>query len=182
MKNLRNSLMTGGTVQGVFWAVLGLIFILFPHGSASLLCRIAGLALLLPGIHQIYLFVREKEARSGTLYVFLILGIAAAVVGLWLLLWPRRAQALVITVLAIVILIHGCQDISVAVTLFRQGSSQRWVVALLSVATLAAGLFVLLRPGALVSAVMTVCGICLLIDGLSDIWIWSRLPRDGRGR
>ena len=166
------------------WSLLGLALLLWPAPSARAVCLALGAVLLLCGAGNL---AAALPNRDETLYTALRLGsgVILAVIGLWLLFRPLLAAALIPKLTGILLCIHG-GSLGDAM-LLRRGGDARWSAAVLGGAiSLALGLllFFLAVPAFLIAA--RIVGACLLWDGVSGLWIASRvghLPRqDPSGR
>ena len=85
--------------------------------------------------------------------------------------------ALVQYVFGAVVIFHGVLDVQSSVSLMRQGAARWWLDLALSALTLALGALILINPFGTFAALVTLIGLVLIYDGLSDLWIIHRLSR-----
>lgn len=163
-------------VNAALYTALGLVLILWPVTSASMLCLALGAVLLLCGIIDVILFLTH---RDGSLYSggMLVLGIILAALGAWIIASPQLVAVLVPRVIGALICIHGLGDIGDAVTL-RRTDYPRWTAALiLGLVTLALGAVLIFYSFTVLSTIVRIIGFFLLYDGVSDIWITAQVSK-----
>lgn len=175
LKNLKANY----TLSAIICVVIGLVLIIWPGTSTQLVCMVLGSVLLLYGLIQLalYLFARER-----TLYLqgMLVLGIIFCVLGVWILLKPEIVIATVPIIIGIIIVVHGLHKISQAISLNKMGYDNWWVALLFGILTVALGGVLIYNPFSVINTVVRVIGAFLLYDGLSNMWILSRVFKTKR--
>ena len=91
--------------------------------------------------------------------------------------YKRQVIALVQYVFGAVVIFHGVLDVQSSVSLMRQGAARWWLDLALSALTPALGALILINPFGTFAALVTLIGLVLIYDGLSDLWIIHRLSR-----
>ena len=179
MFNYLKNLKANYTLSAILCVVIGLVLIIWPGTSTQLVCMVLGSVLLLYGLVQLalYLFARER-----TLYLqgMLVLGIIFSVLGVWILLKPEIVIATVPIIIGIIIVIHGIHNITQAVNLSRMNYGNWWVALLFGILTVVLGGVLIYNPFSVVNTVVRVIGAFLLYDGLSNMWILSRVFKTKR--
>ncbi len=181
MTDLLKKIKTNSLVTAGIYAALGLALLIWPGLSASIFCTAVGVVLLAAGAVDIILFLFR---RDGSLYTSaqMVIGIILAVVGIYIMTHPGLVSVVVPRILGVLLCIHGVSDLGDALTL-RSGGDSRWTAALiLGLVTLAMGLLLALRPFSAFAAAVRIIGLFLLYDGVSDLWISSRIIKVGRQR
>lgn len=176
MDNFLKRIKTSSLTNAVLYAGLGLILLFWPVTSVSVLCSALGAVLLILGAVNIIVFLMH---RDGSLYFggMLVLGVVLAAMGVWIMMSPQLVAVLVPRVIGILIFLHGVRQLGNAVTLQRSGFS-RWGAALiLSIVTLALGAFLVFYSFSILSTIIRIIGLFLLYDGISDIWITTRVSQ-----
>ena len=161
-------------ITAILYAVLGLVLLVWPEVSASVLCTVVGVALVVGGVVDILQFLLN---RDGSLYsgFHLILGVVLAVVGAWIMTKPSLISVVIPRIIGVLLCIHGFSDIGDAMTL-RKHRYARWTTALiLSLGTVALGLILVFDPFDAFATVVRLIGAFLLYDGVTDVWITSRV-------
>lgn len=162
-------------ITSLLYALVGLLLLVWPELSASVLCTVVGLVLIFCGILSILpsLFSRDGSVYSGG---HLLFGVVLTAVGIWIMTRPELISVIIPRVIGVIICIHGLSDIDSAVKLHRHGA--RWSAALfLAIVTLALGAVLVFYPFGVFSTVVRIIGAFLLYDGASDFWIASRVSR-----
>ena len=104
-------------------------------------------------------------------------GVVLSGLGIWLMTSSDSVIALVQYVFGAVVIFHGVLDVQSSVSLMRQGAARWWLDLALSALTLALGALILINPFGTFAALVTLIGLVLIYDGLSDLWIIHRLSR-----
>jgi uncharacterized membrane protein HdeD (DUF308 family) len=133
-----------------------------------------GVVLILTGIVKVFDFLFN---RDGTLYLQLnlIFGIVLAVVGAWIITQPDKVMSLIPIIIGIIITIHGISKLRQAVVLCQDHYEKWWVALLLGMLTAGLGILLIFRPFEALETVVQVIGAFLIYDGLSNLWIASRV-------
>lgn len=176
MSDLLKRMKTNALLAAALYALLGLVLLVWPALSASLLCLALGLVLVLCGLGNIFVFLRN---RDGSLYaaLHLITGVILAAVGIWLMARPTLVTVVIPRIVGVLICFHGFGDIGDAMTL-RKSDSPRWTAALLLAAiTLVLGVILVICPFQAFTTVVRLLGAFLLYDGISDLWITGQVGK-----
>lgn len=176
MRELFQKIKLNALVTSLLYAAVGLILLVWPELSANILCTVVGLFLVVCGVVDILQFLLS---RDGSLYTnaHLILGVILAVVGIWIMTQPDLISVVIPRVIGIILFVHGFGDIGDAMTLHKNGYA-RWGTALaLAIVTLMLGALLVLDPFDAFATVVRMIGLFLLYDGISDLWITSRVSR-----
>lgn len=170
MKNFLKKVKANALASAIFYTVLGLVLLIWPGTSATVLTIALGVVLVLCGLANILDFLLH---RDGSLYsrLHLIAGVILSVIGLWLTTQPNLLTVVVPRIMGILICIHGAGDIRSAFVLKKNRAPHTGLTLLLAVITFALGVMLVLNPFSAFTTVVRIIGLCLLYDGISDIWI-----------
>ena len=105
------------------------------------------------------------------------MGIIIAVIGVWILLQPDKVIAMIPILVGIIIIIHGINNLQQAFHLFQNRYDKWWVALLLGLVTVAFGILLIRNPFKAIDTLVMFIGLFLIYDGISDIWIISRVFR-----
>ena len=174
MTNFLKKIKANALVSAILYTILGVVLLLWPATSAQVVTLALGLVLVLCGLGNILDFLLH---RDGSLYsrMHLIVGVILAVIGLWLMTQPDLLTVVVPRIMGILICIHGAGDIRSAFVLKRNASPHWGVTLLLAAITFALGAMLVLNPFSAFTTVVRIIGLCLLYDGISDIWIAAQI-------
>lgn len=162
------------TVSAMLCVLLGLVLLIWPGTTTQIVCMTLGIVMLAYGIIQIviYLFNRERTIISQGM---MLLGIVFAVIGIWILLKPEMIIMAVPVIVGVLIVIHGIHNVVQAVALQKEGYEKWWLALLFALLTVIFGGVLIYNPFEAVELVVRMIGLFLIYDGLSDIWILSRV-------
>lgn len=153
---------------------LGISLLIWPDISAKVLCIGLGTILAIAGGVNVIVFA---VTHDGTLYsrFSLIVGVIFLAIGGFIIWKPEVIMAIIPIIMGIFIIIHGFYDFKQTLDLGKF-KYEKWYVALIvSILTMALGVLIIVNPFETASTLMIFVGIALVFDGLSDIWIISRV-------
>ena len=154
-------------VSAILCVLLGLVLMIWPGTTTQIVCMLLGIVLLAYGVIQIavYLF---NQVRTIISQGMLLLGIVFAVIGVWILLRPEMIIMAVPVIVGVLIVIHGLHNVVQAIALQKDNYLTGGVL--------------IFNPFEAVEMVVRMIGIFLIYDGLSDIWILSRVSKVKRNK
>lgn len=179
MDNLLKRLKTNILISAALCVLLGIVLVVWPDRSMQIVCIAIGAVLLIGGGVRLAVYFSTKD---GSMYAQanLIMGIILAVVGVWILMKPDKVLAIIPIIVGIVIVLHGINDLQQAINLCKDKYDKWWVALILGLLTIGFGVLLICRPFEALDTVVILIGIFLIYDGLSDIWIVSRIYRTAK--
>ncbi len=163
-----NKLRTNLVVNAVLTIVIGIFFIINPGGTGRLIALAAGILILAAGIVAIVRFL-VSGSRDLTSSGILIAGIVMLILGIIILTHTGAMLTLLIYLFAIYVLIGGIFSMRGALQL-KEAHSAGWIAhVVLAVAIMAAAVFMLLFPFAVVNTAIVVSGVILVADGFIEL-------------
>ena len=172
--NYIKSLKVNDSLSAVICVILGIVLLVWPGQSTQVVCMILGIVLGGFGIIQIVLYLATQE-KTMVSHSMMMLGIVLAVIGGWIVLKPDTIIKAIPMIVGILIVIHGLHNAVQAVDLKKMQYDNWWVALLLSLLTIALGVVLICNPFTVVDTVVRLIGAFLIYDGLSDMWILSRV-------
>lgn len=163
---------TNSFMQALLWALMGLVLIVLHNALAYSTCYILGVILLIQGVPQLFLFVAEEEKHIFST-IFLLTGILIAFLGIWSLTRPDEVQPQIPNVIALVTLLHGLKDIPLSKQTYALQPKSGLLAYGITFATIIVSGLILFLPVENTSAMAIISGVLLIIDGISDFWMWS---------
>lgn len=145
--------------------ILGIILIVLPKVSASLLGVICGILLIAFGCVRLTGYFSKDLYRLAFQYD-LSFGILLIVLGIIMLIHPQGLMTFICVSLGLFILADGLFKMQIAVEAGKFGIRTWWVILGLAVLTGIWGLILLLRPGEGSRLLMILLGITLLSEGI----------------
>lgn len=179
--NYIKSLKVNYSLSALICVILGIVLLVWPGQSTQVVCMILGIVLGGFGIIQIILYLATRE-KTMVSHSMMMLGIVLAVIGVWIVLKPDTIIKAIPMIVGILIVIHGLHNAVQAIDLKKMQYDNWWVALLLSLLTVALGAVLICNPFTIVDTVVQIIGAFLIYDGLSDMWILSRLFKTKKNR
>jgi uncharacterized membrane protein HdeD (DUF308 family) len=143
---------------------VGVLLLAWPSATLTIVAVLFGVALVISGLYRLFEGFTARGERGGTRVAYIVIGLIAAVVGLYCL----RHHSVTVFLLAFLVgaywIIHGVADLAVAATSGPQPG--RWLRAVAGLFAIAAGAVMLFWPGISLVVLLTVLGAWLLLYGL----------------
>ena len=179
--NYIKSLKVNYSLSAVICVILGIVLLVWPGQSTQVVCMVLGIVLGGFGLIQIILYLATKE-KTMVSHSMMMLGVVLAVIGGWIVLKPETIIKGVPMIVGILIVIHGFHNAVQAIDLKKMQYDNWWVALLLSLLTVALGVVLICNPFTIVDTVVRIIGAFLVYDGLSDMWILSRVFKTKKNR
>lgn len=179
--NYIKSLKVNYSLSAVICVILGIVLLVWPGQSTQVVCMVLGIVLGGFGLIQIILYLATKE-KTMVSHSMMMLGVVLAVIGGWIVLKPETIIKAVPMIVGILIVIHGFHNAVQAIDLKKIQYDNWWVALLLSLLTVALGVVLICNPFTIVDTVVRIIGAFLVYDGLSDMWILSRVFKTKKNR
>lgn len=179
MENLLKKLKTNMVISAILCILLGLVLAIWPGMSMHIVCIIVGSVLIIGGLMRL---AESFLARDGSMYsqMNMIVGIIFTVVGIWIVVKPEKVLAIIPIIMGIVIALHGLNNLRQAIMLCKEKYDKWWVALILGLVTVGFGALLVFRPFAALDTAVTLVGFFLIYDGVSDLWIMSRIFRTAK--
>lgn len=179
MEQLLKRVKTNVVISSILCVILGLVLVFWPGLSIRIVCTAVGVVLIVTGVTRM---IDYFAVRDGSMYsqINLIFGIVLVVVGVWISVKPDKVLAIIPIIVGIVIVIHGLQNIKQAMELWRDKYAKWWVACILGVLTVGFGVLLICRPFTAIDTVVMLIGFFLIYDGISNIWIVSRIYKNAK--
>ncbi len=166
-------------VSAVLCIVFGLTLAIWPDISSRVVCIGVGIVLLLSGASSLITYFAEKD-RGLISQINLLVGIVLAVLGGWIILNPGILIMIIPVVIGVIVVVHGVHNLIQALELFKGEYSKWWVALLLGAVTVGLGILLICNPFEAVNTAIMLIGIFLIYDGISDLWIISRVSKTAK--
>ena len=153
--------------------VLGFILLANPGTVLSLILRILGWVLLLLGAGGVISFFLNRASYPS--YGLLITGAVEFLLGLWVVRHPGSMVSLVGTLVGVLMLVHAVMDLQYVYDAWSAGAANWWSAAISGGLTLVLALIVLFNPWGSASSILSLAGVCLIVDGACDLLMLHRL-------
>ncbi len=157
-------------ISSIVYIFLGLLLILWPDQARQIVCYLLGAAALVYGVYRIIDFFARKQQEAGGVQFGVALGIALAVIGLFLLFKADAVVAVLAAIIGVAIIIDSILRLQIALNL-RRFSGGGWLpLFITALVTLIFGILLLFNPFDAVRVATIIAGIALIIDGAFTLW------------
>lgn len=179
MEKMLKKIKSNAVISSLLCAALGLVLVLWPNLSMTIVCTAIGIVLILSGVIRLIGFL---TGHDGSIYMQgnLVMGIILLVVGIWIVSSPVKVLSIIPIIVGILIVIHGVSNLQQTFALRREAYSKWWLALVLTLLTIGLGVLLIFHPFAALDTVVVLIGIFLIYDGLSSIWIISRVAKAAR--
>ncbi|MEN6595091.1 MAG: DUF308 domain-containing protein [Clostridiaceae bacterium] len=166
----------------IVYMILGLILIIWPDQARQLICYLLGAAALLYGLFRIVDYFARKQHTEGGVQFGVALGIACAVLGLFLLFKANTVVSVLAAIIGVAVIIDSILRLQIALNLRRVTGAGWLALFITALVTLIFGVLLLFNPFDAVKVATIVAGAALLVDGGFTLWslIKTRNIRDRR--
>lgn len=155
-------------MYAALYILMGLILLLFPETTATILCYAVGGASVAAGAVTvcIYLF---RDAAKNTYRNDFVTGLAAVLLGIFLIVRVDMVKALIPFVLGIAVMVSGFIKLQNCIDVRRMGYGSGLGLFLLAFVSIAHGAVLIINPFHAAVVLMRLIGIGLLFCGVSDL-------------
>lgn len=166
LKDALKKLKVKSTVVAVALIIVGLMFVIFPGSSATIICYVAGALLLLWGIICLVSYFSSGLKKPGS--SDLALGITLVCVALLLFIKPWAIAGFLTIILGIALIVDGTIKIQQFVDMTKAKMKTGWLVLLFAIISLVLGILMAFDPfGG--NVLMIFAGISLMVVGVLDL-------------
>ena len=153
--------------------VIGIILLVWPGKSLMILAKCVGVLLAVGGLASAFMFIKDHETASRSL--LLVMAVIMLVCGIVIFLHPDELVKLIPTIMGVLVVISGIINLGETFLLNRRKYGRWWITLLVSLATIAGGIFLISNAFKLASLITRIAGGILIFDGVSDLWVLSRI-------
>lgn len=163
-------------VEALVMIAIGAVLIFWTEASLIIMARALAVLLVFAGVVFVisYFFHKDKSiVMSGGF----AMGIIIAAIGVWIFLKPDTFTDFIPKLFGVFILISGLMNLAQTISLVSYRYSLWWISLILAVGTIGMGAFLLFNPKDAKEIAVTIIGIFLVYDGLTNLWTISRVSK-----
>ncbi len=161
---------TGCLVASALLIALGLLIILWPDVSVSLIGIIAGVMLIALGLFKVMGYFSKDLYRLAFQYD-LAFGLLMMVLGMLLLIRPDGAMYFLCLIVGISIAGDGLLKLQTGLEARRFGLTSWWLIVVLGLLAAIVGIITAFRPAEGSQVLMVLMGISLLAEGILNLCV-----------
>lgn len=169
----------GRAIISAAYIAVGIVLITHPGITGILICRTAGALALLLGGFRVFTALRTRGA-DWFFQLDLAVGVLLLAFGIFALAKPKVVLSILPVVLGVYLLTECIGKVQRALVLKKIGYPRWWTAFSFGPLTGLLGLLLIINPFQAVETSLTILGISLLVDGVSDLWIlWCFASQSG---
>lgn len=174
MKEIAERLKIDVIVTAFVCIGLGVVLILWPIEVTMVVCKVIGAVIAFLGAVRIIGYFLRKEKKHS---LHLLLGLVLLLVGIWIFLKPDSIQSILFMGIGAVLFVHGLEDFKFALEAKRNGYESWAILILMSLLSMIFGILCIVDCFGVISITLGFVGAVLIYDGITDLWIISRVIR-----
>lgn len=164
IKNIRPDYVVRATAM----IAVGIVLAIWTTASIDFMARIIAIILVAIGGTCVINYVIHKERNFERSGAFLA-GAVIAAFGIWVFVNPGRFTDVIPKIFGLFILVSGLENIGQTISLIRY-KARTWIVSLIiAFITCGIGAFLLFRPSDAKEIAVTLIGVFLIIDGVTNL-------------
>ena len=161
---------TGNIISGAAFLILGVILMIFPEASLLMLCRAAGIIMLVSGIIRLLGYFSKDLYYLAFQFDF-ALGILSVLFGAVLIITPSVIVSAIQIFMGAFVLVNGLFAMRTALDSKNFGMKYWWILFIFSAASSLLGFWLIVHPLRSAAAVTSLIGITLLLVGAEKIFV-----------
>ena len=175
LKSIKYNLLS----SAVLCILLGIVLLVYPDTSLTIVCRAVGVIVLITGLGFVGSYLRVGKTRwFGK--VELVFGSIFAILGGFIVLYPLGIISIVPLVFGILLVYHGIANMKQAFELRQDKDNGWWLPVLIAASTIALGVVIMRNPFGTIETLMRIIGVCILYDGLMNTMLVGRFVKSIR--
>lgn len=150
------------------WFLAGLALLIWPRFSSSLVCYVLGILCALYGVVKLFGYFSKDPYRLAFQFD-LALGLLCIVLGGVLLFFSKAVLSLLPVIVGVFTVVSGVFRLQTAFEARRFGLKKWWGLLILSLAVMAAGVVLIVRPFGTAMLAFRFMGLAMLVNGVQDV-------------
>ena len=175
LKSIKYNLLS----SAILCILLGIVLLVYPDTSITIVCRAVGAIVLITGIGFVGSYLRVGKTKwFGKLE--LVFGSIFVILGGFIMLFPLGIVSIVPLVFGILLVYHGIANMKQALELRQYKDKGWWLPVLIAATTIVLGVIIMRNPFGTIEMLMRIIGICILYDGLMNTMLVGRFVKSIR--
>ncbi len=156
-------------VFSIFELIIGIILLVWPGTSLTIMCQCIGAFLAIGGVVNLVMFIRDHDsALKGVQFA---LGIIMVFIGVLIFQNPGGLVGLIPTAIGILVVISGIANLGETIALTRQSYGRWWMSLLGALLTIVFGAILITRAFGISAMITRVVGAFVVYDAVSNLLI-----------
>ena len=163
-------------IEAIVMIAIGAVLIFWTEASLIIMARALAILLVIAGVIFVFSYFLHKE-RSIVMSGGFAMGVIIAAIGVWIFLKPDTFTDFIPKLFGVFILLSGLMNLGQTISLVGYRYSLWWISLILAVGTIGMGAFLLFNPKDAKEIAVTIIGIFLVYDGITNLWTISRVSK-----
>ncbi|MBE5836975.1 HdeD family acid-resistance protein [Butyrivibrio sp.] len=163
-------------IEAIVMIAIGAVLIFWTEASLLIMARALAILLVIAGVIFVFSYFLHKE-RSIVMSGGFAMGVIIAAIGVWIFLKPDTFTDFIPKLFGVFILLSGLMNLGQTISLVSYRYSLWWISLILAVGTIGMGAFLLFNPKDAKEIAVTIIGIFLVYDGITNLWTISRVSK-----
>ena len=168
MKEKFKSFRLNITIPAIFTIVIGVLLLFYPTESLVAMSRVIAGIVILSGV---FIVVSQIYERGFNNALGVAVGVILALIGVWIFKDPMKIVSIIPIAIGVILVIHGVQDLAMAVEAARARASSPWIAFVIAALNIILGVICIGAAFKLVSIATRIIGFMLIWDGITDFGI-----------
>ncbi len=163
-------------LQAIVMIIIGIVLIVWTQASLDMMARALAVLLFVIGVIFIgtYLFKKQHTSFDSGQLIF---GVIITAIGCWIFLNPGAFTDFIPKLFGVFILLSGVKNLMQTFSLIKYQYGYWWLSLIFAIITVILGGFLLFNPTSAKEIAVTVIGVFLVYDGISNLWTLSRVAK-----
>ena len=165
-------------IGGLFAVLAGVFFILYPELASDVIGILFGAVLFVAGISEVIGYIltikqfrKENYGKAAGAEIVLVYSIVIMALGVFFIIQPDTVLILLSTVVGLFFLIDGIVKLRREIFTFKIRSINCWVLLVLAILLIAAGIALLINPFKDTEKVIVFSGIAFVLSGIESCFL-----------
>lgn len=171
-------ILSNGIVSSLILIIFGVILMLKPGSTLTVVCTIIGWGLIVAGVVGIVLLIigskkgnnsDNTKKSKGAIALSIVKSVVAIVLGIILLTKSETIVSILPYIIGVLIIVNGAVNAIQAI--IHRKESKGWIVTLIcGIVTVIWGILIVANPFGAAASVVFMIGLSLVVDGLSNLF------------
>lgn len=165
-------------IFSVIALVLGIVLLIWPADSLFIIAKCIGIILAGGSLAAGFMYYRDHDSALKS--VLLILAVVMLICGVVIFLHPEELIKLIPTIVGILVMVSGLINLGETFVLTRSKYGKWWISLIIAIITIALGVFIVNKAFSLATLITRIAGGVLIFDGISHLWVISRISKTAK--
>lgn len=177
MKDTLKRVKMDAIISAAACITFGVVLILWPVRVTTIVCQTIAVIIAVLGAARVISHIMKAGEKHR---LDLPLGLVLFVIGIWIFLKPQSIQSMLLIGIGVVLFVHGLEAFRYALEAKRGGYGPWWSLLMMALLGMGLGAACVFDCFGMISMTLTLVGVALVYDGISLLWVISRVQKTAR--